>query len=415
MDLKCRRILYVERSAFIGGSVISLYELVRGLDTDLYEPIVLFLEPNPYQEQFRALGVKVISLRKHFSRSPQPTHAPRDIAASLSRYSARLAAGYWAARQFYLLVRQDLPLARRVARLIKAEAIDVVHHNNTLTGNRATVLAAWLAGVPSVCHVRMLHPLSFIEKRLVSLVAYFIYISRAVEQLYQGLGVPASQGQVVYNPINIEAFSQNDHRAELRTELGLTDQDYVISNVGRIEPWKGYDYFIQAMAKVVAVQPQAKALIVGVPSSAPASQAHYQQLQQLVKELHLQNHVIFTGFRSDIPRIMTAADLVVHSAVEPEPFGRVIVEGMATGRPVIATAAGGVLDIIEDKVTGWLVPPKDATAMARAIEQLLQNPEQAKLMGQRAQKRASACFSVNQHVVLIQQIYQRVLALGKPA
>jgi glycosyltransferase involved in cell wall biosynthesis len=100
----------------------------------------------------------------------------------------------------------------------------------------------------------------------------------------------------------------------------------------------------------------------------------------------------------------------VHSSSEPEPFGRVIVEAMAAGRPVVATAAGGVLDIIEDQVTGLLVPPKNATLMAKAIQQLFQNRDQAEMIGQRAQQEAKRRFSVEQHVKAVQRIYQKILS-----
>ena len=183
----------------------------------------------------------------------------------------------------------------------------------------------------------------------------------------------------------------------------------MVSNVGRLDWWKGHDYFLQAMAEVIQAQPSVKALIVGEPDSARRNQAYYQRLQKLVTELELSEHVIFTGFRADIPRIMAASDIVVHSASEPEPFGRVVVEAMLTGRPVIATAAGGVLDIIEDQVTGLLVPPKNAALMAQAVQQILQNPEQAKMMGQRAQQNARERFSVKQHVTAVQHIYERIL------
>jgi glycosyltransferase involved in cell wall biosynthesis len=126
--------------------------------------------------------------------------------------------------------------------------------------------------------------------------------------------------------------------------------------------------------------------------------------------LQLSDHFIFTGFRADVPRIMATSDIVVHSASEPEPFGRVIVEAMAAGRPVVATAAGGPLDIIEDQVTGLLVPPQNAALMAKAIQQLLQNREQATMIGQRAQQVAKERFSVEQHVTAVQRIYQKILA-----
>ena len=163
------------------------------------------------------------------------------------------------------------------------------------------------------------------------------------------------------------------------------------------------------MATVVRSVPYVKALIVGVPDLTAQSQAYYQQLQQLVVDLGLSNHVLLTGFRADIARIMAASDIVVHSASEPEPFGRVIVEAMASGRPVIATAAGGVLDIVEDERNGLLVPPRDAASMAEAILRLLVDRGQADRIGQQAQRCARERFSVDRHVTAIQQVYQRIL------
>jgi glycosyltransferase involved in cell wall biosynthesis len=125
--------------------------------------------------------------------------------------------------------------------------------------------------------------------------------------------------------------------------------------------------------------------------------------------LGLSQHVIFTGFRSDVAQIMAMSDLIVHSASEPEPFGRVVVEAMLAGRPVVATAAGGVLDIVEDNVTGITVPPKDAVAMARAIDYLLQNPTTARTMGQRAQEEANKRFSIEQHVAAVHSLYEEIL------
>jgi glycosyltransferase involved in cell wall biosynthesis len=320
-----------------------------------------------------------------------------------------LSTGYQAAKQLYRVIRQDWPLARRVARIINNEAIDLVHNNNTLFGNRATVIAARLAGVPQICHIRMLQDLSPVEKYLAGWVDRFIYISTAVEAYCRKQGIPFEKGRVIFDPIDVETFGQVNHCTELRAEFGLTQRDRLITNVGRLDWWKGHDYFLQAMAEVIQAQPHTKALIVGAPVSNGPGQTYYQRLQQLVAELRLSNHVIFTGLRADIPRVMAASDIVVHSASEPEPLGRVIVEGMAAGRPVVATAAGGVLDIIQDQVTGLLVPPKNAGLMAKAIRQLLENPEQAKLMGQQAQRDAKKRFSIKEHVAEVQHIYREVL------
>lgn len=407
MNTKRYRILYLEKPVFVGGSIISLYELVRGLDTSRYEPVVAFYGPNPYRDRFETLGVPVITLSEQTPVAAPATGSQRDIAASLSRYANWMADGYRTAKQIYLLARRDWPMARRLARLIKQNAIDLVHGNNSL--NRAVILAARLASVPHVCHVRMLHELSPVDRYLARYVNSFVYISKAVERCYCSQGISASRGQVVHDSIDVDAFVQADQVAELRAEFGLTDQDWLISNVGRLDWWKGHDDFLRAMAEVTRSQPNGKALIVGALDTMPRNQAYYRRLQQLVTDLGLSEHVVFTGFRADVPRVMAASDVVVHSASEPEPLGLVIMEAMAAGRPVVATAAGGVLDIIEDQVTGLLVPPKDAALMARAIQKLLRNRDQAEVMGRRAQQQATRRFSVEQHVAAVQRIYERAL------
>jgi glycosyltransferase involved in cell wall biosynthesis len=401
---KRHRILFFEKPAFVGGSVTGLYELVRGLDPARFEPIVLFGGPNPYRAHFQALGVRVETLSEEI---PQITPTTRDIAAGLSRYNRQAGHGYRRLKDLYLLGKRDYPLAKQVARRIEAWEIDLVHHNNCLRTNRATVLGARLARVRQIVHVRSLEPFGPVERYLADSVSAFIYMSRAVEKLYRGLDIPQHKGHVLYDgfvPPNAEADP-----AQLRAEFGLTPDDLVISNVGRFDWWKGHETFIQAMAAVVQTLPHAKALLVGGVDSTPRNQAFYREIQQMVQSLGLERHIIFTGYRADIPQIMAMSDLIVHSSSEPEPFGRVIVEAMLVGRPVVATAAGGVLDIVTDHETGILVPPKDAAAMAQAIQELLQHPDRAKAMGRQGRDAALHRFSVDQHVQGMQTLYQSIL------
>ena len=403
MKPRRHRILYVQRPTG-GGSAASLYELLRGLDREVYEPVVLFHTPSFYREKFEALGGKVITLTEAALSSP--------LAGSQRRMPAgpKNKAAYRAVREVYRSLRKDLSIARGVARLIKEEAIDLVHQNNGVPGSRATVIGARFAKVPQVCHVRFLHNYSYIDRYLARFLDYFIYISQAVEQNSRDLGIPYNNGRIVYNPIDVEAFKHPGDGSGLRSELGLTDQDRVICNVGRLVSWKGQDLFLQAVAEVVQSYPATKALIVGGRKCTASGEAYYQRLLRLVAHLNLSGHVIFTGFRSDIPRIMAASDIVVHSACEPEPFGRVVVEAMAAGRPVIATAAGGVLEIIDDQVNGVTVPLNDAAAMAKAIQKLLLEPERARSMGQRAQQDVRDRFSVERHVTAVQRIYEQTFA-----
>jgi glycosyltransferase involved in cell wall biosynthesis len=406
MSVKRRRILYVQ-GASAGGAVISLYELIRSLDTNLYEPMVLFHRPSAHCEQFQALGAKVVVLGERPLASASGGFM-RGRAAGFRNHGGWANVGYHTARAMYLTLRH-WPTIHRVAGLIRDEKVDLVHHGNSLNGNRASIIAARLAAAPQLCHVRGLEKFSHFDRYMSRFVKTFIYISKAVEQCYRDQGIPANRGQVIYNPIDVDAFSELGNASELRAEFGIDGQERLISNVGNISWWKGQDDFLHALGLVIQTQPRTKALLVGEIFASPVNQSYYQKLKRLVSEFGLSNRVIFTGFRPDIPRIMAASDVIVHSSSEPEPFGRVVVEGMAAGRPVIATAGGGVLDVIEDHVTGLLVPLKNPPLMAKAILDLLENPAQARRISQQAQHYIREHFSMKRHARAVQQIYQNIL------
>lgn len=392
MSKKRYRILYIQKTSE-GGSVISLYELLRDLNTEIFEPVVLFFIPNRYHRQFKAIGVKVFTL---FEKPPKikTRISQRDIAKSLRSIRDWLSEVYLNAKQIYLMVFKEWPVSRQIAKLIKDEKIDFVHHNYSLHNNLDAVIAARMAGVLQICHVRKFDKLSLLDRCVARFVRFFIYISKAVEECYRRQGIPAQKGEVIYNPFDGKPFGDNCRDTKVLAELGLSDKDRLVTNVGRLDWWKGHDYFLQAIAEVIKSEPNVKALIVGSADHTIQCQNYYRKLKKLVFELRLSNHVIFTGFRSDIPQILSVSDVMVHSASEPEPFGRVVVEGMLAERPVIATAAGGVTEIIEDQVTGLLVPLKDAKSMAGAIRCLLQNPVQAKRIGRCARERVISRFFI---------------------
>ena len=131
----------------------------------------------------------------------------------------------------------------------------------------------------------------------------------------------------------------------------------------------------------------------------------------MVKSLHIEDKIIFTGFRRDVSILILALDVVVHASSTPEPFGLVVIEGMAAGKPIVATAAGGILDIVEDGVNGLLVPPKDAKALSRAILQIMSNPDRAKQMGVAARRRVAEKFTVQHQVKAVQELYDTILGV----
>jgi glycosyltransferase involved in cell wall biosynthesis len=158
---------------------------------------------------------------------------------------------------------------------------------------------------------------------------------------------------------------------------------------GRLHAWKGQQVAIDALAQLPA---DSALWIVGAPLF--GEHAFAAELEAQAARLGVASRVRFLGFRDDIPALMRAADLVVHTSTWPEPFGRVVVEGMLAGRPVVATAGGGVGEIVTDGVTGMVVPPSDAAALARAVAALRADPARAAAMAAAGAAHARAAFGV---------------------
>lgn len=207
-----------------------------------------------------------------------------------------------------------------------------------------------------------------------------------VETVYCGIRAP-----------NKEVAQTPD--AQVRSILNLGDSP-LIGSFSRIAPWKGQDVLLRALYDL----PKVHALIVG---DALFGEKEYKiHLEEMSKAPELKGRVHWLGFRDDVLSLMSQCDIVVHASTEPEPFGRVILEGLLSGSPIIATRAGGVAELIEDGVTGYLVPPNDHTALVRTIREILSDPVASRAMAQRGAAYAHERFSVEawrsnfEHVII---------------
>lgn len=382
-----KRILYVQ-APIGGGSTISLYELVKGIDSKRYVPVVLFMHENLYLDKFNSLRIQTLTLnRPGYGKKPSSSYL----------------------KKLFQLIFSDIPLAFYIAGLIKKERIDLVHDNFGF--DRVIMMASSIARVPQVCHFRNFNEkIPLLPKLLIPSVDAAAYTTQAMAEHYAKLGGSVTRQAVVYEPIDIESFSNPQDARAIRRQFSVGGNDYLISNIGRITPWKGQHHFLGAIAETVKHYPNIKALIVGAPGKTDKDKQYLNSLQSLVEESSLQDHVIFTGNRNDIPEIMAASDIVVHSACLPEPFGLVIAEAMAAGTPVIATRGGGTPEIIEDGVTGILVAMNSPNGIQQAIQNLLASPELRARISAKAREVVGQRFSIAQHVAKIQNIYEGIFA-----
>lgn len=396
--------------------------MMRGLEPARYEPMVAFYAS---QGSYIESRLRESQIQTHFlapSVPPDNEQSPALLDASApsrdtgrwieAHLGPRAGQAYRWLRAHHQYLREDRPRIAPLVRLIREHDIDLVHFNNSLRSAKAAIQAARITGTPCVCHVRGFTDLKPYDRKFARFVDLFCFISHAVAQDCRRQGI-STTGIVVHNVVDLAEFpcpsEPNPDAAAVRAEFGWEPGTPVVGVVGRLDWWKGHETFLQAVAQAAARVAPLKALIVGESVDTPQSQRYYQDLLAMTRSLGLETKVVFTGFRSDIARLMSAMDIIVLSSSTPEPFGRVVIEGMAACKPVVATAAGGVLDIIRDGLDGRLVPIQDADAMSQAIVELALHPEQARQMGQAARRRVETQFTLPRQVATMERVYSTLL------
>jgi len=201
-------------------------------------------------------------------------------------------------------------------------------------------------------------------------------------------------------PNGLDIASETKSPAELRRELDLPNGP-LVGVFSRLAEWKGQHVVLQALAEA----PGVGAIIAG--DALFGEQAYADRLKQMVSDLNLGDRVHFLGQRSDVPRLMSAVDAVIHPSIDPEPFGRTLVEAMLAGVPVIATDAGAASDILEAGRAGTLVPPNDANALAAAIRAVMAHPLELAAQLHYADARARSHYGVAQMLQTISGIIDR--------
>jgi glycosyltransferase involved in cell wall biosynthesis len=306
-------------------------------------------------------------------------------------------------------VPQVLKLAQRVSRL--ARNYDVLYANS----QKAFVIGAVagkLANKPVVWHLHDIltaEDFSRAHRWLAvnlanRMVARVLANSKASAAAFAESGGQPRRVRVVYNGIDPAPFEsvRPTEVDALREELNPARVP-LVGVFGRLAPWKGQHVLLEALTHL----PKVHALVVG--EALFGEYAYRKALLERAKALGVANRVRFLGFRQDIPRLMRLSDVVVHTSTAPEPFGRVIVEGMLARKPVMATRAGATVEIIEDGVNGVLVSPDDAKALGRALADLLADPARARALAEAGHLSALERFSIQTMLESVAQNLQQVV------
>ena len=396
------RILFFDHTAALSGGEIALLNLVCHLDPRKIKPVVVLGAEGPLAEQLRPIvETHVLPL------SSRVTGQRKDTLGIRTLFRLADIATVWV-------------YVRRLMRFIRDHNIDLVH-TNSLKADIIGGLAGLLSSRPVVWHVRdrieddYLPPPVVRTFRLLCRVVPSYVIANSAATLgtlrlnrdFHSMAVPSGVelnrdvriASVVHDGTNPESPPATDPLAQGLFRIGL---------IGRISPWKGQHVFIQAAAQVTRRFPGAKFLIIG--AALFGEDEYEREVRQLARQLGLENVVQFTGFCTDVKQAISELDLVVHASTKGEPFGQVIVEGMAAGKPVVATNGGGVPEIVQDGMTGILVPMGDVPAMEEAICRICADPVSARIMGSNGKKRIAEHFTIEQTARKVESVYAYLLA-----
>lgn len=212
---------------------------------------------------------------------------------------------------------------------------------------------------------------------------------------------------VVHSGLEVAKYNPSLDSASFRQEYTIPIETQIVGMAGRLRPWKGQERFLHMASEVLAKLPKAHFILVG-GDPFHIDEGYINDLKSLTRALGIRNNVTFTGHLADIRPALAAMDVFVHPG-DPEPFGLVNIEAMASGKPVVAFAQGALPEIVVPNITGILVPPGDVIALAQAVIDLLQDQERTAEMGQRGRQIAFTQFTIHQTVHKVEHLFEQLL------
>ena len=367
------KVAYLIETAGRAGAETALVNLVRHLDRERYLPVAATGGPGWLADELRALGADV-----HYIPSTEGT-----------RFSTRTLAA--------------------ILRLLRDQRPHVVHAFLFQMNLHGTI-AARLLRIPVIAGVGSKHYqsakwLRIMGWRLIARLSSVVTVNSChLGDAFCRYARPPAPDKVVVIPNGVDAqrFAHPRPRSAVRQELGIPDSAPVIGTVGRTDPVKGHRFLIEAMAGIAHHFPHARLVVVGAKVT-----PEFAALRRLAVIFGVDDKVVFTGAREDAPDLLAAMDLFVLPSLS-EGMSNALLEAMAAGLPIVATAAGGNPEVIGEDGAGVLVKPGSPAELAEAICPLLHDPEAARAMGGRARRRVVERYGLAQVASAYCSIYDRL-------
>lgn len=300
--------------------------------------------------------------------------------------------------------RVMLQALKKLKELVNKKKIDVVYSNTS-----AVLIGAILSKKCNLKHVWHIHEIipkpiwfsRFIGFMLNKYSDNVIVVSDAVKDHWIHFVNDKSKLQTIYNGIDYEPYLNS--QSTLREELKISEDSLLIGMIGRVHFWKGQNYFIELASLIHKSIPTARFVMVG--DAFPGYEHLHDELDKQKESLHLNEVIYDLGFRNDIPQILCGLDVFVSPSILPDPLPTVILEAMASSKPIIATNHGGAKEMVLNEITGVLIPWDNKELAFDLIKDLIQDKKSLSEMGLRGQERVLEFFSLNSYKANILKLF----------
>jgi glycosyltransferase involved in cell wall biosynthesis len=394
------KVLYVQPGPGMGGSKISLYHMLKCAPGSQQNYLVLAL---PVQKEYEALVSPYVE-KIYYQEIPTWQKYHRHTLAEKLR--APLGNAY--------RIFRSIQAALKLSKIIMEENIDLVHTNNSITPVGA--LAAWMTKTLHVWHIRepfgsknqyrpiLGDAISFCM--IMKLSNVIICNSKYTAEPFSDRGIPHV---VVLNGLDLTRFINGGiNQRELRSKYAINEEEILIGMVGNLTTeWKRHDIFLNVAAILSKEFKKLRFIVFG--ASTDLDQTEYsKKLRDLSIDLGINEKVFWAEFVNDTSTMMNCMNIVIHPAVN-EGSGRVVMEAMAAGKPVLAMRSGGVQELIEDGKSGFLVEPGNISELAGKVKILLADERMQRDIGKKAKEYAHAHFSDQASMNSIVKIYREIV------
>ncbi len=400
------RVLIAESGSGYGGSAKYLASLLPLIDRDKFHMEFVAYGRGPFIHEIETIGEQL---------NYQPSwrfpwwESDRAKSAGEGRLGRILSLG----RYIFLSFVELALMVPVIVVWLKRHKIELVHLNNEILSHLPLLIAARAAGCQTICHFHGWRNLTNTEKWASRLVDKFIAVTQSGADFYswqlKGKGVVGIPNGLALE--EKEEKSQSNIRYDTRKKLGLNENEFLAILIGRLIPLKGHSVFFQAIAKASKRKSGMRGLVVG---NDPSTNGQYQEkLKSELKALGIESRITFLPWQDHMGPIYEASDVVVQPSIEAESFGYVALEGMAASKPVVASKIGGLIDVIRDGETGFLVAPGNSEELSNAVIRIADNPEFGSELGKNGRERVKNVFTMTHNAKRVQEIYGQLLNRSK--